>query len=167
MRTRGTLTAIVRAASQGAIAVFFTAVIATVFATTSSARAQASAGLSRDWNQPFGNAANTSACDVEPIRAAPEIAWQVRHDAILARPLVVNDRVLFVVREAKDRCVLFALRPATGELVARKTLDRGTESFEIVAEGDVVALLEPGRVRIHSVAGTAIKSGKSLELAWN
>src|SRR5207244_3445064 len=106
----------------------------------------------RDWNQPHGNAANSAACDVEPVRGPPNEAWRTKFDAILAGPVVSGDRLFVAVREGRERRLL-ALQPATGAVVATNSLDRGAENLELAAEDSFVAVLEPQRVKTYRLTG--------------
>ena len=85
--------------------------MSTVWAGAELASAQAPKPP-RDWNQPHGNAANSAACDVEPVRGPPNEAWRTKFDAILAGPVISGDRLFVAVREGRERRLL-ALQPAT------------------------------------------------------
>ncbi len=141
--------------------------LASVFTLlTSFANAQQQPPPPRDWNQRCGNAANTSACDVEPVRGPPKEAWRFHADALLAGPVVTGERLFVVVKDGKDRR-LVAIKPASGEIVARKTLDKGGDVVELVADGAYVAEVEPDHARIFHLAGDTLKWDKTLDGSWD
>jgi hypothetical protein len=121
--------------------------------------------LPRDWNQRCANAANSSACDVEPVRAPPTEAWRLHFDAVLSAPVVASDRLFVVVREAKERR-LVALEPASGRVVAKRSIDKGGDVVSLAADGSSVVEVEPDKARLLHLAGDKFAFDRALDGAF-
>lgn len=125
------------------------------------ARFGAVRGDALEWSQPGGDASNRCAVDQEPMRADPAEAWRQKFDAILLGPLFSVSRAVAVVREGKDRKVV-AIDVASGAIVGRKTLDKGSEPTAIVVVDGLLAVVERERTKTYRLAGDSLRAEKTV-----
>ncbi len=88
------------------------------------------ASLPKEWNQAHGNAANSAFVDVAPLKAQPVERWRIESEAIVAGPVIAQQK-LFVVARQKGKTRLLAIEPSDGKLLA---------SVEVTTPGDVIGL---------------------------
>ena len=111
-----------------------------------------------EWNLHRAGPGRTSAVDVAPLKAQPVVAWKLPlGEKVVAEPVCWGG-VIYVVREQGRKRQLCAVRAASGEVLAEKTLAKGGELHLAVWQGTVIVRSE-SRIATYPYASGRFRSG--------
>lgn len=94
----------------------------------------------REWNQPRGGPAGTSAADVAPVRSAPVEVWRKTFRSLACEPVSWGGVVYLAAAEGKGR-KLFAFDLKSGEAVAKPAVIEDGGAITIAVWQGTVAVV--------------------------